>query len=43
LPPGGCWTLLLTGPKNTALGILGEKEIQEIRQLFLEHGQHPCE
>jgi hypothetical protein len=41
--PGGCWTLLLTGPKVRRWGFWVSKKFKKSNKYFLGHGSHPCE
>lgn len=41
--PGGCWTLLLTGPHSRDWGFWVDRQWKRMRRYFKEHGHHPCE
>ncbi len=43
VPPGGCWTVLLTGPRLRNWGFYVGKKWKKSNKYFLEHGDHPCE
>ena len=40
---GGCWTLLLTGPKIRKWGFWVKNKFKKANKYFLEHGVHVCE
>src|ERR1700722_4369121 len=41
--PGGCWTLLLTGPERREWGFWVGGRFRKRNKYFYEHGHHPCE
>lgn len=41
--PGGCWTLMLTGPVVRDWGFWVDGEWKRMRRFFKEHGHHPCD
>lgn len=46
--PGGCWTILLMGPKKQPWGFFwkrlnGKYKFKKANKWFLEHGNHPCD
>lgn len=41
--PGGCWSLLITGPKSRDWGFWVDGKWKRMRKYFKEHGHHPCE
>ncbi len=40
---GGCWTVLLTGPKIRKWGFWVGKKFKKANKYFLEHGRHVCD
>lgn len=40
---GGCWSILLTGPKVRRWGFWVGKKWKKANKYFLEHGKHVCE
>jgi hypothetical protein len=40
---GGCWSLLVTGPKLQKWGFWVKGRIKRANKYFLEHGAHPCD
>lgn len=41
--PGGCWSILITGPKTRRWGFWVGKKWTKSNKYFLEHGQHVCD
>jgi hypothetical protein len=41
--PGGCWTLLLTGPQIRKWGFWNGKKWKKSNKYFLEHGMRVCD
>jgi len=41
--PGGCWTILFTGPIVRRWGFWVEKKWKKSNKYFLEHGMHICD
>ena len=40
--PGGCWTLVITGPQTRKWGFYVKGKFKKANKYFLEHGHHPC-
>lgn len=40
--PGGCWTILLTGPEVRQWGFWVKGKFRKRNKYFFEHGHHPC-
>jgi hypothetical protein len=40
--PGGCWTLMVTGPKIRPWGFWLNNRFVKANKWFLSHGHHPC-
>lgn len=43
VPPGGCWTLLLTGPEIAKWGFWVNGRFKRSEKYFAKFGHHPCE
>lgn len=41
--PGGCWTLLLTGPERRVWGFWVNGRFWRRNKYFFKYGHHPCE
>lgn len=41
--PGGCWTLMLTGPHERDWGFWVDGTWMRMRRYFRDHGHHPCD
>lgn len=41
--PGGCWTLMITGPPRRDWGFWVNGIWKRQRKYFRDHGHHPCE
>ena len=41
--PGGCWTLMITGPERREWGFWVKGRFRRRNKYFYEHGHHPCE
>lgn len=41
--PGGCWTLMLTGPEVRKWGFWVKGKFKKVRRYFFDHGHHECE
>jgi len=40
--PGGCWSLLITGPEKRIWGFWVKGKFRKRNKYFFEHGHHPC-
>lgn len=40
--PGGCWTIIITGPIIRKWGFWVNGKFKKSNKFFLEHGHHPC-
>lgn len=43
IDPGGCWTLLITGPRIRDWGFWVNGSWLRQRKYFRKHGHHPCD
>ena len=41
--PGGCWSLVLTGPEFRKWGFWVKNKFKKANKYFLEHGKHVCD
>lgn len=41
--PGGCWTIMLTGPVSRDWGFWVDGTWMRMRRFFREYGHHPCD
>lgn len=41
--PGGCWTMVVTGPILRPWGFFVNGRFKKANKYFLEHGHHPCD
>ena len=42
IPPEGCWTILLTGPKTRVWGFWVKGKFKKVRRYFWDYGHHQC-
>jgi hypothetical protein len=41
--PGGCWTIIVTGPKVRNWGFWVKGKFVKMNKYFLTYGHHPCD
>lgn len=41
--PGGCWTVIVTGPKVRKWGFWVKGKFVKMNKYFLTYGHHPCD